>query len=239
MNKDELKGFVNKILAKKGHPPVTKFASEFADGIVYEKLFNSLFDEDINCRLKKSELVEDRLINWNKINTIICFNFMQQRFYLVQHTMKALAKGTSTDPIFKLLKVTIDTHQQMFAQALLNSEAIEDIADKVQTSKQLFASESEKLNITRKGELTNDMFDPECLNSLDMPEPSSLPSPNKRSSAFEFLLEEQKQPAEPLVQNDHSNNYIEYSRDNFRQYVNDLSCGDVQLEEDNKQIMEH
>lgn len=76
MNKEELKSFVNKILQKKGHPTVNQFAKEFADGILYEKLFNSLFDEELNCRLGKSELVDDRLINWNKINTIICFNYL-------------------------------------------------------------------------------------------------------------------------------------------------------------------
>ena len=45
MNKDELKDFVNKILKKKGYPPVTKFAIEFADGIIFETVFNILFDE--------------------------------------------------------------------------------------------------------------------------------------------------------------------------------------------------
>ena len=32
MDKEELKEFVNKLLAKKGFPPVKKFAAEFADG---------------------------------------------------------------------------------------------------------------------------------------------------------------------------------------------------------------
>lgn len=32
MDKEDLRKFVNKIFAKKGHPPVKKFASEFADG---------------------------------------------------------------------------------------------------------------------------------------------------------------------------------------------------------------
>ena len=64
--------------------------------------------------------------------------------------MKALAKGTSSDPIFKLLKVTIDTHQTLFAKALINSENIEDIAEKVQTSKKLFADETDKNNVNLK-----------------------------------------------------------------------------------------
>ena len=32
MNKDELKSFVNKMFAKKGHPPITNFALDFSDG---------------------------------------------------------------------------------------------------------------------------------------------------------------------------------------------------------------
>lgn len=35
MNKSELKDFVNKLLTKKGLPPVKNFAKEFADGIVF------------------------------------------------------------------------------------------------------------------------------------------------------------------------------------------------------------
>jgi len=59
---------VNKIFAKKGYPPVKKFGAEFADGILFERLFNAVYDEKINCRLTPSNLVEDRLLNWNKIN---------------------------------------------------------------------------------------------------------------------------------------------------------------------------
>lgn len=86
---------------------------------MFEKLFNLLFDENIDCKLKPNNLVEQRILNWSKINCkflnfwfcseIICFNYLQQRFYLVEPTMKSLAKGTSSDCIFKLLKVTIST----------------------------------------------------------------------------------------------------------------------------------
>jgi len=68
MDKDQLKAFVNKILAKKGYPPVTKFANEFSDGIMFQNLFNCLFDEKIDCKIKPSALVEDRVLNWNRIN---------------------------------------------------------------------------------------------------------------------------------------------------------------------------
>ena len=109
MDKDELKKFVNKMLNKRGLGPITKFASDFADGIMFQHIFNILFDEHIDCKLKPSELIEDRMLNWNRINSIICFNYLQQKFYLVEPTMKALAKGSSSDSIFKLLKVAIST----------------------------------------------------------------------------------------------------------------------------------
>ena len=109
MDKDELKKFVNKMLNKRGLAPVTRFAADFADGVLFQHIFNILFDEHIDCKLKPSELVEDRMLNWNRINSIICFNYLQQKFYLVEPTMKALAKGSSSDSIFKLLKVMIST----------------------------------------------------------------------------------------------------------------------------------
>lgn len=57
--------------------------------------------------------------------------------------MKSLAKGTSSDAIFKLLKVTINTQQQIFEEANAHTEAIEDIADKLETEQRLFAGEIE------------------------------------------------------------------------------------------------
>jgi len=79
-----------------------------------------MYDEKIDCRLRPSALVEDRLLNWNRINckyvlhlhldiAMICFNYLQQKFYLVEPTMKTLAKGTNSDAIFKLIKVLINT----------------------------------------------------------------------------------------------------------------------------------
>lgn len=31
--------------------------------------------------------------NWNRINAVICFNYLQQQFVLIQSTMQALAQG--------------------------------------------------------------------------------------------------------------------------------------------------
>ena len=68
MDEEDLRKFVNKIFAKRGQPPVKKFAPEFADGILFERLFNLMYDEKINCRLTPSAIFEDRLLNWSRIN---------------------------------------------------------------------------------------------------------------------------------------------------------------------------
>ena len=46
MEKEDLKKFVNGIFAKRGHPPVKKFASEFSDGSKFRnpKIYNTLFE---------------------------------------------------------------------------------------------------------------------------------------------------------------------------------------------------
>ena len=68
MDKSDLKGVVNMIFTKGGLPPVKKFGADFADGILFEKLFNLVYDEKIDCKLRPSNVMEDRLLNWSKIN---------------------------------------------------------------------------------------------------------------------------------------------------------------------------
>ena len=68
MDKEDLQKFVNQIFKRKGFPPVRNFAKEFADGILFELLFNIMYDEKINCRLVPSAIIEDRILNWSKIN---------------------------------------------------------------------------------------------------------------------------------------------------------------------------
>ena len=36
--------------------------------VLFEKLFNILYDEQVNCKLVKSPLLDVRIQNWNKIN---------------------------------------------------------------------------------------------------------------------------------------------------------------------------
>ena len=70
MEKEDLAKFVNQIFKKKGYAPIklAQFASAFADGIQFELLFNIMYDEKISCNLVPSALVEDRILNWNRIN---------------------------------------------------------------------------------------------------------------------------------------------------------------------------
>jgi len=76
MDQAELKKFVNKIFAKKGYPPVKNFAAEFSDGILFERLYNLVYDEKINCKLQTSGDPNIRILNWNRINSMICFNML-------------------------------------------------------------------------------------------------------------------------------------------------------------------
>ena len=144
MDEGDLRKFVNKILAQRGHPPVKKMASEFADGILFERLFNLMYDEKIDCRLSSSVLFEDRLLNWSRINQLICFNYLQQKFYLVEPTMRTLAKGTNTDCICKLLKVLINTQQADYEQAHAgDTTQILDVTSQIETERSLFGEQNE------------------------------------------------------------------------------------------------
>ena len=62
---------------------------------LFQTLFNILYEENIDCKLSTSVLPEDKLLNWNRLNAKICFNYLQQEFYLVKPTMRNLAQGKS------------------------------------------------------------------------------------------------------------------------------------------------
>ena len=88
----QVKKLVNRIFAMKGLPKVTKFAAEFSDGskypchtsnfvdlrkltscafllsVLFQKLFNILYEENINCRLSTKNSIEEKTLNWNRIN---------------------------------------------------------------------------------------------------------------------------------------------------------------------------
>ena len=76
------------------------------------KLFNTLFDENYDLKLSTAESVDAKTSNWNKINAVICFNYLQQQFILIGSTMKALAQGkkyAAPKAILCLLECTMGT----------------------------------------------------------------------------------------------------------------------------------
>ena len=74
-------------------------------------------------------LLEDKVLNWNRINAQICFNYLQQEFYLVKPTMRILAQGKSEKVILKVLRILINTSQSNFGDLNLDDACIRDIAD--------------------------------------------------------------------------------------------------------------
>ena len=85
MDKNDIKSTVNKIFTQHGLPKITKFAAEFADGILFQKLFNLIYDEKLDCKLVASNDPAVRLLNWSRINRkfrnfnsleVICFNYL-------------------------------------------------------------------------------------------------------------------------------------------------------------------
>ena len=66
--------------------------------------------------------------------------------------MKQLSKGTTSECIFKLIKVMIDTQQQIYAEAMMDTEQIEDIADKIETDKTLFLPNENRDGTIKKDE---------------------------------------------------------------------------------------
>lgn len=96
---------------------------------LFQKMFNILYDESIDCKLSTSTLVEDKMLNWNRLNAQICFNYLQQEFYLVKPTMRTLSEGKSNKAILKLLRILINTSQSNFGDLNLDDECIRDIAD--------------------------------------------------------------------------------------------------------------
>ena len=106
-----LKGFINEIFVTNGYDPVKKFAKEFSDGKLFLLLFNLLFDEKVSFPFHTGPDVEHKIQNWNKINALICFNYLQQAFYLGASTMKTLAMGGSANTLFHIIKLLINESQ--------------------------------------------------------------------------------------------------------------------------------
>ena len=128
-NNKGLKEFINDIFETNGKPKVTKFAKEFADGRRFLELFNLLFDENIKIPFSADVTLEDKLQNWNKLNAVICFNYLQQDFYLGAATMTTLAKAESADTLFHILRLLINSSQINFEDEIVDEAEQADISD--------------------------------------------------------------------------------------------------------------
>ena len=124
-----LKDFINEIFESNGRPRVKKFAKEFADGRRFLELFNLLFDESVKIPFSADVTLEDKLQNWNKINAVVCFNYLQQDFYLGAATMTTLAKGESADTLFHILRLLLNSSQVNFEDAIVDEADQADISD--------------------------------------------------------------------------------------------------------------
>lgn len=166
MQDTEVKRLVNKIFKHEGETLVKNWASEFSDGFLFQKLFNILYEERIDCKLVKSNLVDDKLLNWNRINAVICFNYLQQEFYLVSPTMRTLAAGRSSKAILKLLRILINTSQGNFGDLNLPDECIQDIADVITAD--VGAGDNAKELEGAPGETEDEDFSATAINKDDM-----------------------------------------------------------------------
>ena len=107
--------------------------------------------------------------------------------------MKSLAKGTSSEAIFKLLKVTINTQQMIFAEATMNITNIEDIATSIETEKKLFADQEQDgieyndIDTKEERELKKSYVGEQIDDDIGSPEMKA--TSGKRSTAFNFLLD--------------------------------------------------
>lgn len=83
------------------------------------------------------------MLNWNKINAAICFTYLQQQFFLVQESMKALGSGKKEKITIATIKKLIQTTQGNQFDTYLEDDGIRDIADVLVADKDLYAEGEE------------------------------------------------------------------------------------------------
>lgn len=75
------------IFNKAGLPQVQNLNDEWADGILYQRLFNLVYNERIDCNLTASTDYEVRLTNWSRINQLWFISYLQKKYYLTEAMM--------------------------------------------------------------------------------------------------------------------------------------------------------
>lgn len=128
------------------------------------------------------------MLNWNKINAAICFTYLQQQFFLVQESMKALGSGKKEKITIATIKKLIQTTQGNQFDTYLDDEGIRDIADVLTSDKDLYAEgEEPESNMIdsppRKEKLPRSLQEDNLDESAD----------NRRSSRFADLSNQQEE----------------------------------------------
>ena len=116
-------------------------------------LFNLLFDEKMSLPFTDSPDPSAKIMNWNKINAMICFNYLQQAFYLGASTMKVLSQGSSANTLFHIIKLLISESQYNFDEEVVKEAEAADISTVMMTDashagfdEQVVFSEGDTLN---------------------------------------------------------------------------------------------
>jgi len=132
----DLRVLLNRIFGMRGGWKVKNLPVDFSDGFLFQELFNILYDENIDCCLEGVKdgpnpkmPYETRVLNWNKINAGICFNYFQQQFYFVQGTMLTLAKGKSGELTAQAIRELLIAMQGTHHNAFDDEMDVRDIAD--------------------------------------------------------------------------------------------------------------
>ena len=71
---------------------------------------------------------EAKIHNWNKINAMICFNYLQQAFYLGASTMRCLARAESANTLFHIIWLLINESQYNFDEEVVWEAGEADIS---------------------------------------------------------------------------------------------------------------
>ena len=68
MDKEKTKRFVNDMFEKGGDKAIQNFAGEFTDATKFQRLFNIMFDEKLDCGIQATDIESECVENWRKIN---------------------------------------------------------------------------------------------------------------------------------------------------------------------------
>jgi len=66
-----------------------------------------------------SDNLQDKIDNWNKINSKICNGYFKNRFYLLNTTIRELSEAKSSQTILRVLKAMLQTYEEYTGEKVL------------------------------------------------------------------------------------------------------------------------